>query len=284
MKRLLVIACILTACHRRVYSPIHVKPPTGAISFAYTDEDSSCTFLGWYVKGHLVAARELQARVPDAYSQVVSTILDSFPMRRPLGGLTGNGKPARVVISRINPYPDFGDFSVGVTVLDDVTSRDGVIFSAASLPFRILTAEPATLDGRAEAQLQERALELWDRAVQERKVNERPARFTLGHPRVRRVAEMPEFLTVLYPVEMDGDHRGSMFFIYSTRDHRLVRAEFGHPDWLPGSSVLSIRPEFFFSLPASSEVYFVANRVDPWYEWGHAIFNLRSGREVLMCY
>jgi len=63
--------------------------------------------------------------------------------------------------------------------------------------------------------------------------------------------EHPDILTVLYPMYIDegkGDHddRGTMFFIYSVADHRIVLGEFGHGEWSFESSVLTIKTRHLF--------------------------------------
>jgi hypothetical protein len=32
------------------------------------------------------------------------------------------------------------------------------------------------------------------------------------------------------------------------------------------------------------DIFFFGLRVDAWYDWGHANFDLRAGREMLVCY
>ncbi len=80
------------------------------------------------------------------------------------------------------------------------------------------------------------------------------------------------------------DDRGQMFFIYSTSARRIIRAEFGHPEWSPGSTVRTIKPAMYFQVGSAGPVFFVGKNASGWEASEYGLFDLKTGRELLGCW
>lgn len=129
----------------------------------------------------------------------------------------------------------------------------------------------------------------------ERTDDERPSRFTLKRPIVESVRELPGVIIVRFPMDIEEDNlngdgrivhddRGQMFFIYSTTASRIIREEFGHPEWSPGSTVRTIKPWMYFKLETDNAVFFIGENTSGWESSKVALFDLQTGREVLTCW
>jgi hypothetical protein len=204
-------------------------------------------------------------------------------------GINRDGTQCAISIDQIDPSPEDGFVSAETSFFPGSKPERGAFFSTKPLPIKFIKPQRTTLGKSIDNQLRDYTKKLWTDHLPERPQEEQPKGFTLGAPIVEQVESEPNFLIVLYPVkteEKDGSHdnRGSMFFIYSIPDHRIVLAEFGHPEWSPGSSVLIIKPELYFRLEGNSTVYFIGIHQGGWEEWGHAIYELKTGRKVLICY
>jgi hypothetical protein len=68
-----------------------------------------------------------------------------------------------------------------------------------------------------------------------------------------------------------------MFFIYSVADGKVVRGEFGHPEWAFDSTVQAIRPKLYFRLGTSPDIYFVAETEGGWESYGHSLLRASNG-------
>jgi hypothetical protein len=133
-------------------------------------------------------------------------------------------------------------------------------------------------------QILARAELLWNRAISER-LSEKRLRYALGRPQVATV-HGSGMLAIYYPLDIEPmhDNRGSMFFLYSEKQHEIIRDEFGHPEWALQSSARTIHPEFYFRIKGMPDVHFLAAYTGGWEDSGYAIINLGTGRTELYCY
>jgi hypothetical protein len=228
-------------------------------------------FLGWFEHNSFVPAPELSKTGPDRYATAAKNLLSAFQVGQTLVGIDRKGRPVSARIEQTNPAPDLGEYSVNLSYPNGSLRQDA-LFGTKVLPIRILRRESASLSPDIDLKLRDRANQLWLHHLSERALDERNARFTLGSPNVERVASAPELLVVQFPVDMEepgGSHddRGSMFFIYSRTEHRIIRGEFGHPEWAPGSSVLTIKPEFYFRMGTNASIFFVGVHQGGWEDW-----------------
>src|SRR5262249_30155965 len=144
------------------------------------------------------------------------------------------------------------------------TLREGAWLMTSAFPLKILPRRPAHLDAAAKSLLRAHAAELWNRHLSERPPDERPVRFRLRNPIVERVDALPGVITVRIPLDIEErnpkggksrpirDERGQMFFVYSTATRRIIREEFGHPEWSPHSTVRTIKPWMYLQAGAGN--------------------------------
>jgi hypothetical protein len=255
---------------------------------ALEHEGIGCIFLGEFDKGQFVQAPELSEAGGGGYSAAAKRILAKLPLHKRLTGIDLGGKPAQIAVERVEPEPDLEHFSVEVKYIKG-TSKTGVLFGTSALPIRLLHSLSTFLSADIESALSEDAMRLWVKHLPERADDEQPKSFQFRKPTVTQFQEAPEIITVYYPVdieEQDGAHddRGSFFFIYSRTDRRVVYSEFGHPEWSPGATTLIIKPEMYFRMGSKPDLYLLGEHQGGWEDWGHAIFNLRTGKTVLYCY
>lgn len=145
-------------------------------------------------------------------------------------------------------------------------------FSEASRPVRILRSQPAKLDSGINTKLSAEAERLWRKHATELAPGITVSRFEVSQPRVEHVPQFPGQLAVLYRVKFRGEDKGqswtddsaTVFFLYSLAQQRILIGTFGHGEWGPGSSVLTIKPVFYFRVGDAKDVCMLAERYGGW--------------------
>ncbi|QQS45193.1 MAG: hypothetical protein IPM66_14655 [Acidobacteriota bacterium] len=255
----------------------------------------ACVCIGSYMNGQFQTATETSALAPDFDKALVKTLMN-FSVGQTLLGIAPTGRKLRAVVDKTDPdaISDVGFPTLTVRVRSKQGLSDGALLMTSTIILRLLHRRSASLGAGVEYLLHKRAQELWNRHLQERAYDERPTHFTLKRPIVERIDELPDVIVVRFPMDIverdlngDGrtghDDRGQMFFIYSTTDRRIIREEFGHPEWAPGSTVRTITPRMYFRVEASNSVYFIGENSSGWESGEFALFDLRTGREILKC-
>src|SRR5262245_22494241 len=258
--------------------------------------ESACIFMGSYEGGRFVKAPEM-ADPHSGLEKAMNRIIRAFPVRKQLSGVDRQGQKLRANVESTNPdsIHELGVVTLVARIQEDTMLSGGVLLSTRLLTIRILQPEPARLAPAVDILLRKRANQLWLKHLPERPADERPSRYTLKSPIVERIESVPGLLTITYPMDIEEDNlngdgqivhddRGSIFFIYSEADRKVVRGEFGHPEWSPSSTVWTIKPELFFRIGTGSDVFFVGPSHGGWESIENGIFDLRTGREVLRCY
>jgi hypothetical protein len=260
------------------------------VHLAHADEYSGCTFLGWFQRDSFVRAPELSSTDDGAYERAAAKVRSAFPAGLELFVVNDSGRRSRATVRRTNLVEGLGVYSIEVDFAKGVP-KGGALLSTAPLPTRGLRPRTAVLPQSVNQQLQNHARELWQKHLKELSPlarEETPSAFRLGPPKVEVVDEEPTQLVVQYPAEfMLGEGKFDdiwIFFLYSLTDKRIVRSEFGHPEWSNGSTVLTIKPEIYFTVKGNPRIFFVGTYQGGWEEWGHAIYDLRTGRDLIFCY
>lgn len=265
------------------------KPP---VYLGYSDDDGGCIFLGRYERGQFLVSPDLKPKVGESYALAANEILKSYQPKTNLSSIDREGRPQVVQVKETNANPQLGELSISVSVQQGEPG-EGSLFSTVPLPIRILRQKNASLPADVAVQLSRRCKLIFRRHVAERALDERPSGFKLERPVVLRIEGVRDLLVVTYRSNIFGtdqhgartvDDRGSFFFIYSMRDRRIIDGKFGHVEWAPHSTVWTEMPEFFFRIGNNPEVFFVGTCIGGWEDWGHAIYELRTGRRVLLCY
>jgi hypothetical protein len=244
---------------------------------AYQSADSGCNFLGHYQQGRFIDTTKTRGAI-DPYTDAGRAIVPEFIAGRDYPAITARGNAVRILVTDVSASQDRPTYRF------HANASEPVLITTAPLPLEVLPTLAARLTHTAERQIQARAKQLWERALSERDSGDRPSGYTMGKPQVETVGD--GILVVYYPLNIEplNDNRGSMFFLYSEKQHQIIRAEFGHPAWAFKSSVRTIKPEFYFRLRGSPDPYFLAEYSGGWGDWGYAILNLRTGDNELYCY
>lgn len=291
--------CALTtvfASEQQLFYLAYVQPERQFTSRVPQLNQAGCVFMGSYEAGRFAKAPEISESNPDI-ELAVRRILGAFPYRQQLTGVDRRGRLVKATVESANPdnINDIGEVTLRVHIQGGTTPLDGALLTTKPIAIRVLRRESVHLPSAVNIMLRQRAKELWIKHLPEQSIYHQSSRYTLKPPLVERIEGVPGVLTVLYPMDIeednlygDGqnvhDNRGSMFFIYSEADHKVIRGEFGHPEWSSDSTVWTIKPELYFRISTSSDVFFVGVSEGGWESIGHGMFDLRTGREVLSCY
>jgi hypothetical protein len=290
---------LLAACSAYAQAPIQLAyvPPAEWQSPGPTSTVAACVFLGSYESGGFLPAAELRSAPPD-FDEAFATSIAAFSAGEGLLAVGPAGQRFNVTVDRVDPGATnaVGAPSLVIRVPTRPTLREGAWLMTSNVPLRILPRRPARLDAAAKSLFRARARELWDRHLSERPPDERPLRYRLRNPIVERVDALPGVITVRIPMDIEErnpkggkartihDERGQMFFVYSTETRRIIREEFGHPEWSQHSTVRTIKPWMFLQAGSNNAVFFVGQNSAGWESDEVALFDLRTGREVLTCW
>ena len=285
---ILTLFCALFLCVLMCSSCLFLQKP---IHLAYSDEGVGCVFLGSLHGKQFVTAPELKSKDERRYVTSATRILKEFEKGKSYSGYDDAGYPIRVIVFNTDPATDqLGFYTIDVD-FEIGTQRNIGLFGTKALPINVLQYPLTHLAPEIDQELRAEADRLWAKHLLERLADDtRPLEYRLLPPKVTRIEQM---LSVLYPMEiyvaseevvMGNDDRGSMFFFYSLMDQKIVRGEFGHPEWSPGSTVLTIIPKFYFSIADDHERYVLARYSGGWEDHGNAILDVRTGRALLICY
>jgi hypothetical protein len=299
MLRTICVACLLLAVSDAyAQAPIQLAyvPPAEWQSPGPTSTVSACVFLGGYEGGGFLPSPELRSSPAD-FDEAFATSIATFSPGQVLLALGPTGQRFNLTVDRVDPGATnaVGAPSLVIRVPTRPTLREGAWLMTSAVPLRILPRRPARLDAFAKSLFRARAGELWNRHLPERPPDERPLRFRLRNPIVERVDALPGVITVRIPIDIEErnpkakgrnihDERGQMFFLYSTATRRIIREEFGHPEWSAHSTVRTIKPWMFLQAGPNNGVYFVGQNSAGWESDEVALFDLRTGREVLTCW
>jgi len=246
---------------------------------AYQGTGSGCIFLGHYEQGRFVDTTKTQGAL-DPYTDAARARIPEFTAGREYPAITAHGDTVHILVTDVSPKQDRPTYRF------QARANEPVLIATAPLRLEIVRTTPVALSRIAQDQILTRAEQLWNRAVSERVADEKPLRYSLGKPQVASVHDGSGMLAIYYSLHIEPIHdaRGSMFFLYSEKQHQIVRAEFGHPGWALQSSARTIRPEFYFRLKGRPDIHFLAEYSGGWEDPGYAIINLRTGKTELYCY
>jgi hypothetical protein len=249
------------------------------IFLAYQGAGSGCIFLGHYDQGRFADTTKTQGAL-DPYTDAARARIPEFTAGREYPAITAHGDTVRILVTDVGPKQDRPTYTF------QARTSEPALITTAPLPLEIVRTAPAALSRIAQDQILARAEQLWNRAVKERAAGEKPLRYSLGKPQVSGVHDGSGMLAIYYPLDIEPIHdtRGSMFFLYSEKQHQIVRAEFGHPEWALQSSAQTIRPEFYFRIKGTPDIHFLAEYAGGWEDPGYAIINIGTGKTELYCY
>jgi hypothetical protein len=262
-----------------------VTAALGQTFLAYQGADSGCIFLGNYNQGRFTDTTKTQGAL-DPYTDAARARVPEFTGGREYPAITARGDTVRILVTDVSPKQDQPTYRFRAT------TSEPVLISTAPLPIEIVRAVPASLSQPVVQQIRLRAKQLWDRAVGERGPDhelgpeQKLPGYSLGQPQATTVQGGSGMLAVYYPLDIEPSHdtRGSMFFLYSEKQHEIIRAEFGHPQWGLQSSARTIHPEFYFRIKGTPDIHFLAEYSGGWEDRGYAILNMRTGKTELYCY
>jgi hypothetical protein len=246
---------------------------------AYQGADLGCIFLGHYDHGRFADTTKTQGAL-DPYTDAARARIPEFTAGREYPAITTHGNTVRILVTDVSPKQDRPTYRF------QARTSEPVLITTAPLPLEIVRTTPVALNRVVQDQIVARAEQLWNRAVSERVADEKPLRYSLGRPQAAAVQDGSGMLAIYYQLDIEPSHdtRGSMFFLYSEKQHQIIRAEFGHPEWALQSSARTIRPEFYLRLKGTPDIHFLAEYTGGWEDPGYAIINLGTGQTELVCY
>lgn len=259
------------------------------VSLLVAERESSCALLGYYKDGVFEVAGKLKRSDPDWFFHAADEVLKSFRLNEVLLGVDQNGRKRSAVVQKIEPRPELGFFAVelGKDGWGDATVA---LLGQRQIPMRLLKHRRGSLPAGLDMKLRDEVKVLLAKHRKELPPGSRSELDNVLEPEVISLREAPRVLLVRYPLSL-VDEGGSLdksaqaFFLVDLPTQRIIRGEFGHPEWSSGSTVLKIVPEMFFRLAGSPRIYFLAAYATGWEDVGrHAIFDLATGQEVLHCY
>lgn len=264
------------------------------VYYGYADPHNTCVLLGWSEGARFVQAAG--GSPSERTDSAAASVLQHFSVDMALRGVSQSGAPVQVRIKEKRGKRDFEAYTFKLSPTPNLPKDEGVLFGPVAPPIRVVPTSHPKLSTEVDNTLRREADRLARRVVDNTYELSRPSSYTvtLGVPSVWQVRGTSN-LAVTYPVHAivrydateagSRDDRASVFFLYSPREKRILRGEFGHPEWEGGAAgdVLTIKPEFFFTLRGGNEVYFLADRYWGWEDWGHGIFSMETGKEVLYC-
>lgn len=265
--------------------------PADAVYLAYDDAHNSCMFLGWSDGARFVEEPTLEAG--GSVDGAASWTVEHFPLDTPMQGTTPHGRAMAVRLGDKTSDARLGHESITLLDRPEWAEGDGVLFGPRGAPIELVTAAHPGLPRDVDRALRREGEVLVADAIDGLIAMDRPKSYSTMAPSVWKVPGI-DSLAVVYPLDFlsaydDGsgtnhDKHGVLFFLYSLKRHRVVRSDFGHPDWKIAGHVLTIKPEFFFRLRQGTDTYLLAHRYGGNEDWGHAIYNMRTGEEALYCY
>jgi hypothetical protein len=216
-------------------------------------------------------------------------VLGSFRAGETLAGVDNRNRPIRIPIGGVDREPGLGESSLQLATAH---WRDGVValLSKPQISIHLLRPKKTRLAADIDKRLRDAIDVLFRRHLAARAPDERPSAVEIGAPTVETLSEAPDLLLIRYPLELietDGarDDRAQAFFLFSLPEMRVIRGEFGHPEWASRSEVLTIEPEMYFRLAGRDRLFFIGLHRGGWEDLsGRAVYDLRTGRELLLCY
>jgi hypothetical protein len=263
------------------------KASSIAISFA---EGGACVMLGRYEHGSFVSDIPLESSDPEAYFTGVKRSLGRFRANETLRGVDANGHSVVVSAGAIRVVEDLGEYSIDLAPIGNRPAGLAMFLSPGRKLSILRPQRQSVLAPEIDRQLRAKLQDLWRAHLPERIPEMRPSRYEVRGTIVESLRSEPGILAIQYSLELsypDSADRGSAtaFFLYSTADGRIVRASFGHPEWSNGSTVLTIRPQIYFRVGRDKKTYFLGEHFGGWEDAStYAIYDLRTGRDLLLCY
>src|SRR5689334_9483780 len=230
---------------------------------------------GWYQAG---AFRDANTAEP-------------FALHKRFHATSSDGGSVSIVIDSTHPYREFvqGEYTVHVLPAKAHTRDVSILFWDGTISPHILRSDHPPLDTATAAILLPQARRLVRLALNEADSSMVAPHDTVlfEHPYATRLAQAPgleliEYHAVFKKGRHVADGRGSVFFLYSPPDRRIVFSNFGHPEWSPTSEhVFAMSPRFFFSIDGDPHVYLLCVYYRAWESMGKwVVVDAQTGRPL----
>ncbi|MCJ7525745.1 MAG: hypothetical protein MUP71_11100 [Candidatus Aminicenantes bacterium] len=214
------------------------------------------------------------------FEKQLAEALRKFPVKKSVTSLGESGRLHELVVLEYNPKADV------YTPILKLQNPPNELTLATNTPVKLifLPSKEETLSLKELNMLKEKAQEIWRKERIQLEKWERPkAQLTLLNPKIFGIEELPDIVTVVFPVLFSRyesvDDRGSFFFLFDRKTDKILRAHFGHPEWSAASpdSVINIEPHMFFRIADFATPYLLADFEWGWESNGLAIINMTTG-------
>ena len=160
-------------------------------------------------------------------------------------------------------------------------ARDMTLLWLGPVSVRPEQATEVHLEPALRNLLERRGKELWSAGIPEVDPQEdRPTGAHFGLRRDQSVAGAPGMIVSWWQVILSrpsgDDPRGSLFFISSVADRKILYATFGHPEWSPVSDLIGVRPYIYFRIEGEPSVYCLTTYEGAWESSGMALFDISA--------
>ena len=214
-----------------------------------------------------------------------------LPLHRPLHGTSSDGHLLDVVIDSENTEREFAESQYQVHLVPPVVTdaTASILFWDGSVSAHILPSSHAPVETTGPSVLLPQARRLVRLALAEADADMVAQHDSLefDRPYVTRLATAPGLEAIEYRVVFKQgarttDDRASVFFLYSPAEHRVIFANFGHPEWGPDAEhVFAVSPRFFFTIEGDPHLYLLAVYYRAWESRGAwVVFDAREGRPL----
>ena len=214
-----------------------------------------------------------------------------LPLHRRLHGTSSDGRRLNVVIDSESPEREFAQSQYRVHVVPPGLTDTGasILFWDGIVSAHILPSSHPPVEAAATSFLLPQARRLVRLALAEADADMVAQHDSLefDHAYVTRLAEAPGLEAIEYRVVFRQgaritDDRASVFFLYSPAEHRVILANFGHPEWGPDAEhVFAVSPRFFFTIEGDPHLYLLAVYYRAWESMGAwVIFDARNGQPL----
>ncbi len=246
--------------------------------------------LGRYDQGSFVSDIPLDSPDSEAYFSGLKKSLARFRPNETLRGVAANGQSAGVSVGATRVVEDLGEYSIDLVPTGNRPAGLAMFLRPGRNVSILRPQRRSVLAVEIDRRLRAKLRDLWSVHLSERIPEMRPGGYEVRSTIVESLRSEPGILAIQYSLELtypDTADRGfaTAFFLYSTTEGRILRSAFGHPEWSNGSSVLTIRPQIYFRVGGDKRTYFLGEHFGGWEDSStYAIYDFRTGRDLLLCY
>lgn len=224
------------------------------------------------------------------YLDLVKTETSHFKANKPYQAFSANGSSVKITILNKNE-PEGGEFDMLFESKPLKSQNLPVLFwSSKNLKPTIIQTQEVHLDKSKIKLFEDKIRTLVSEASSG--MRDPYSLSKILKPSILSLKDEGSIVTLFFPLivtKKDAnnkpyeDERGSVFFLYDSKQDKVIIGKFGHPEWSPeAKNVNVIKPVFFFNM--NNTQYCFCQYDDAWEHNGFALIELRSGKVSMVSY